>query len=151
MNWHDFEKAAPDIAQIGKNFLYKPDRGEVAIFATVDLTGRPRVAPVSPIFSAQGVYVSVGAHTPKRSHLERNGLYAMHALVGVDDLEFQISGNARYVESDVEHKTVVSAIPFPSYDADDPIYELLIDRALVVTWPERSTRGNKMVWSDIRR
>ena len=75
----------------------------------------------------------------------------MHALVGADDLEFQISGNARYVESDDEHKIVVSAIPFPSYDADDPIYELLIDRALVVTWPERSTRGNKMVWSDIRR
>ena len=55
MSWHDFEKAAPDIAQIGKNLLYKPDRVEVAIFATIDLTGRPRVAPVSPIFSAQGV------------------------------------------------------------------------------------------------
>jgi len=148
VRWHDFEKAAPNISRIGKRLLYSPNTGEVAILATVDGTGRPFVAPVCPIFCEEGVYLLAGSHTPKVRHLERNGLYALHALVGGDDLEFQIAGTVRRVESGAEHDAVVSAIPFPSYDANDPIYELLIERALCVTWPERSTRGNKEAWSE---
>ena len=98
---------------------------------------------MSPIFCGEGIYLSAGSHTPKVRHLESNGRYALHALVGADDLEFQIAGTVRRVESSVEHDAVVSAISFPSYDASDPIYELLIERALSVTWPEPSTRGNK--------
>ena len=148
MRWHDFEKVAPDISRIGKRLLYNPERGEVGILATVDATGRPRVAPVTPIFCGEGIYVLAGSHTPKVQHLENNGLYALHALVGADDLEFQIAGTSRRVESNAEHDAVVSAIPFPSYDASDPIYELLIERALSVTWPEPGTRGNKEAWSE---
>jgi len=145
-NWDEFERDAPAIAQVGRSLLYHPERGEVGILATVDATGRPRVAPVCPIFCAPGIYLSVGAHTPKLKHLDRNGRYALHALLGAEDLEFQISGTARRVDSRVEHDRVVAAIPFPSFDATDPIFELLIDRALAVTWPERTTRGHKQTW-----
>ncbi len=148
MRWHEFEQAAPNISRIGKRLLYNPNRGEVGILATVDGSGRPCVAPVCPIFCEEGIYLSAGSHTPKVRHLESNGLYALHALVGADDLEFQIAGTVRRVESSVEHDAVVSAIPFPSYDASDPIYELSIERALSVTWPEPSTRGNKETWSE---
>ena len=98
---------------------------------------------MSPIFCEEGIYLSVGSHTPKVRHLESNRRYALHAIVGADDLEFQIAGTARRVDSGAEHDAVVSAIPFPSYDASDPIYELLIQRALSVTWSEPGTRGNK--------
>ena len=148
MRWHDFERAAPNISRIGKQLLYSPERGEVAILATVDGTGKPHVVPVSPIFCGEGIYLSAGSHTPKVRHLESNGRYALHALVGADDLEFQIAGTVRRLDSTAEHDAVVSAIPFPSYDANDPIYELLIERALSVTWPEPSTRGIKEAWSE---
>lgn len=146
LSWNDFEKAAPEIAQVGRSLLYHPDRGEVGILATVDGSGRPRVAPVCPIFCAAGVYLSIGAHTPKLNDLENDGRYALHALVGADDLEFQMSGSARRVTQPAEHERVVAAIPFPSFDAADPIFELRIDRALAVTWPERTTRGRKRAW-----
>lgn len=54
VNWQNFEKAASEIARVGKDLLYRPDRGEVGILATVD-AGMPRVAPVSPIFSGAGI------------------------------------------------------------------------------------------------
>ena len=147
VTWKEFEAAAPAIAGVGKRLLYHPERGEVGILASVDAHGRPRVAPVCPIFCNEGVYLSVGAHTPKARHLKENGAYALHALVGADDLEFQMSGSARLVEEASEHREVVAAIPFPSFDASDPMFELLIDRALVVTWPERTTRGEKSVFN----
>lgn len=144
--WGEFEAAAPDLAGVGRSLLYRPDRGEVAILATVDQAGHPRVAPVSPIFCDDGIYLSVGGHTPKVRHLRADGRYALHALVGADDLEFQMSGVARLVTDATEHEKVVAAIPFPSYDAEDPIFELTIERALVVTWPEQGTRGQKQPW-----
>lgn len=147
ITWAEFETEAPEIAQIGKDLFYHPDRGMVAILATADHRGRPHVAPVSPIFCDRGIYLSVGAHTPKVRDFRSNGHYAMHARVGSDDLGFQITGPVRPVESAEERDAVVSAIPFPSFEKSDPIFELLIDRAVVVTWPERTTRGRKSVWS----
>ncbi|MGD8417990.1 MAG: pyridoxamine 5'-phosphate oxidase family protein [Pseudomonadales bacterium] len=146
VSWQAFAAAAPDIAAVGTSLLYRPDAGEVGILATVDGHGRPRVAPVCPIFSGEGVYLSVGAHTPKVRDLTTNGRYALHALVGADDLEFQIGGTARLVQEPTERAAVVAAIPFPSFDADDPIFELLIERALVVTWQKPATRGRRQSW-----
>ncbi len=141
VSWAEFKLAANDMAAVGEQLLYRPDSGEVAIFATVDPQGDPRLAPVSPIFNGPGVYISIGAHTPKLVHLRRTASYALHALVGADDLEFQMRGRVRFVTEAAEHDAVVAAIPFPSYDASDPVVELLIAHALVVKWPERSTRG----------
>jgi len=104
------------------------------------------VAPVTPIFCPPGIYLSVGAHTPKLGHLEVNGRYALHGLVGADDLEFQISGPVRRVDDAAEREAVIAAIPFPHYNTADPIYELLIERALLVTWPVPGERGHKQPW-----
>ncbi len=146
MRWHEFTEAEPAMAEVGLSLLYRENQGEVAILATVDERGRPRVAPVSPIFCEGGLYLSVGAHTPKARHLQHNGLYALHALVGADDLEFQISGSVREIDNGAEHERVVAAIPFPSFDASDPIFELLLERALTVTWTKPATRGSKSAW-----
>jgi hypothetical protein len=146
-SWRDFESAAPELAEVGARLLHHPNRGEVGILATVDASGRPRVAPVCPIFCGDGVYLSVGAHTPKLGDLRRTGRYALHAQVGADDLEFQISGVAREVTDAAEHERVVAAIPFPSYNPHDPVFELEIERALVVTWPEGGERGSKQAWA----
>ncbi len=146
VRWKDFAAASPELARIGASLLLHPDRGEVAILAMANADHRPCVAPVSPIACNSGLYLSVGSHTPKVHHLLGNGYYALHAMVGADDLEFQISGSVRNVVSQSERDEVVAAIPFPSFDRNDPIFELLIERALVVTWPERTTKGLKQSW-----
>ena len=102
VRWAAFAAQAPDLAEQGRNLWYRPNQGEVALFATVDTRGHPRIAPVSPICCGDGLYLSVGGHTPKLKHLEANGRYAMHGLVGADDLEFQISGPVRRVDADAE-------------------------------------------------
>lgn len=146
LHWPEFKAAAPAIAAIGEKLLHNPNSGEVAILATIDTQGRPRVAPFCPIFTEQGMYLLAGARTPKARHLTNRGDYALHALLGADDLEFQTSGTVRPVRANNERAQVIAAVPFPSFEANDPIFELLIDRALTVTWPS-SGKKNKKVWS----
>ncbi|MEM8769284.1 MAG: hypothetical protein AAGE43_17730, partial [Pseudomonadota bacterium] len=63
-----------------------------------------------------------------------------------DDLEFQIRGSARKVDEPAERRTVLAAIPFPSYNAEDPIFELLIEQALSVCWPEAEEGSQRAIW-----
>lgn len=135
LRWPEFHRAAPDIAAVGRRLLYHPDRGEVAILATVDHHGAPRVAPVCRVFTAAALYVLASAGTPKAAQLQRDPRYALHAQVGADDLEFQIAGRARLLDSAAERAEVLAAVPFDSFDPDDPIFELLIGSALAVTRP----------------
>ena len=132
LRWSEFHRAAPEIAAVGRRLLYRPDRGEVAVLATVDRRGAPRVAPVCPVFTDTGLYVLASTGTPKVGHLRRDPRYALHAQVGADDLEFQIAGRARLVVSAAERADVLDAVPFDSFDPEDPIFELLIGSALAV-------------------
>ena len=144
--WSDFCLAAPEVAAVGSRLLHHPHRGEVAILATVDRHGSPRVAPVCPIFAPLGMYMLAGAATPKVRHLRRDPRYALHALVGADDLEFQVTGRARRVDAAAERARVLSAVPFESFDPADPIFELLINSALAVQWPSPGT-PRKVRWT----
>ena len=146
LQWSDFKRAAPDIAAIGERLLHNPDAGEVAILATVDHLGRPWVAPFCPVFADRGMYLLAAAETPKVRHLAANSAYALHAMVGTDDLEFQVAGTTRLVRSDEERQAVIAAVPFPSFDANDPIFELQIGRALSVSWPQPGRR-QKLAWA----
>jgi len=146
VTWAEFEQAAPEIAAVGRALLYRADSGEVGLLATVDANDRPRMAPVCPIFTGTGVFLLVGARTPKCRHLFENGRYALHASVGTEDEEFQIRGHALPVEADPNRSAVIEAIPFPSFDPKDPVFELRIEWGLAVTWP---TPGHplKRSWS----
>lgn len=135
LRWPEFRRAAPDIAAVGRRLLYHPDRGEVAILATVDRRGAPRVAPVCPVFTRAGLYVLASAGTPKVIELQRDPRYALHAQVGADDLEFQIAGRSRLLTSAAERAEVLDAVPFDSFDPEDPIFELLIGSGIAVSWP----------------
>lgn len=146
LRWPEFKNAAPEIAAVGTTLLYNPDAGEVAILATVDARNRPWLAPFCPIFTDRGLYLLAAAHTPKVRHLQSNPRYALHALLGADDLEFQTSGSVRCVDDDTERIEVIAAIPFPSFDQTDPIFELLIERALTVIWPEPGKR-RELAWT----
>ncbi|MCZ6502220.1 MAG: hypothetical protein O6945_06880, partial [Gammaproteobacteria bacterium] len=82
--------------------------------------------------------------TPKKHHLRCNRSYALHAQVGADDLEFQIKGSVREVGAEDERQRVNASIPFSSYDESDPIFELLIERALTVSWPQPGVQDKRV-------
>ena len=135
-----------EFRKTGELLLKHDDHGEVALLATINGAGNPAVSPVCPIFTETAVYLLVGRKTPKYRHLQQNPHYALHAQVGADDLEFQISGESREVHDETERQQVLSAIPFPSFDRTDPVFELQINRALLVTW--QSGEPRKTAWAD---
>ena len=141
--WRELAELSPRITEVGESLLRRDDQGEVALLATVNPVGDAAIAPVCPIFTGTGIYLLISAQTPKHQHLKDHGNYALHAQVGADDLEFQISGVAREIMEDELRQVVIEAIPFPDFDRNDPIFELLIKRALTVTWsagkPVKST------------
>ena len=132
VTWAKFAEEAPELAASGWRLLEAGGVG-IAYLATVARDGRPRMTAVCPIFSEENLYLSVGADTPKRFDLSRDGRYVLHAPLGKSDEEFQVSGRATLVEDRHERRTVHGAIPF-SFQATDPVFALKIDRCLWATW-----------------
>ncbi len=132
-----------DIRAVGESLLKRENQGEVALLGTINGRGDPALSPVCPIFADDAIFVLISKDTPKHQHLLANPRYALHAQVGADDLEFQISGDCRFIEDTGERGAVIDAIPFPDFDPSDPIVELLIEHALTVTWMDGR---NKNTW-----
>jgi hypothetical protein len=110
--------------------------------------GRPRMTAVCPIFSGEDLYLSVGAETPKRFDLVRDGRYVLHAPLGESDEEFQISGRATLVVDRYERRAVHAVIPF-SFQLSDPVFALKIDRCLWAIWEkpgQPDTRPIRRIW-----
>ena len=132
-SWAEFEGQAPDLAAAGWR-LFGAAGVAIGFLATVTRDGPPRVAPVCPIFTNGNIYLSVGATTPKRNDLARNGWYVLHAFLGQDDEEFQIAGRVAEITEPAERTAVHRAIKFGSYKTEDPIFRLQVERCVWVVW-----------------
>src|ERR1041384_6637477 len=78
VSWSTFEQQAPDLAAVVRERLL--DR-RIAYLATTARDGRPRVHPVSPIITADGLYLFMEPTSPKGHDLRRDGRFALHAPV----------------------------------------------------------------------
>ncbi|MEJ2132466.1 MAG: pyridoxamine 5'-phosphate oxidase, partial [Gammaproteobacteria bacterium] len=93
ISWQAFTQQAPRFAEAGARLFDHGGNGiSIGFLATVTATAKPRLAPVCPIFFEQGIYLSVGAPTPKRADLKERGDYVLHTFLGTNDEEFQIAG-----------------------------------------------------------
>jgi hypothetical protein len=136
ISWRAFERVAPEFGRAGRRLLV----GEVAFLATVSRSGDPRLAPVSPIFSGDHIYVSAGAKTPKRYDLEHDGRYVMHAMLGPSDEEFQLAGRGLLVTGAAERAQVHADIQF-QFQREDPVFRLEIARSLWGHWEKAGQPG----------
>jgi hypothetical protein len=94
--WSEFAAEAPALAAAIRELLHQYGRG-MAYLATVRKDGGPRLHPVSPIVTDEGLYCFVIA-SPKRDDLNRDGRFALHSFPGeTTDAEAVISGRARQV------------------------------------------------------
>ncbi|RKN46417.1 pyridoxamine 5'-phosphate oxidase family protein [Micromonospora endolithica] len=95
-SWSEFATDEPRLADAISHLLqqYGPGFGYLA---TVRADGGPRVHPVSPVVTDEGLFCFV-IDSPKRRDLERDGRYALHSFPAEEsDDEAYVAGRARPV------------------------------------------------------
>ncbi|HEU5107418.1 MAG TPA: pyridoxamine 5'-phosphate oxidase family protein [Micromonosporaceae bacterium] len=95
-SWSEFAADAPRLASAIRSLMeqYGPGLGYLA---TVRPDGGPRVHPVSPVITDEGLFCFV-IDSPKRRDLERDGRYALHSFPPENsDDEAYVAGRARPV------------------------------------------------------
>jgi hypothetical protein len=113
--WGAFAAAEPELAAFVADRL----RAAPSYLATVRASGAPRVHPVTPVFTADGLYVFMEPTSPKGADLRERAWFAVHN--GVADNagtggEVSVSGTGRPVDDAGVRATVVTAA---SYSPDD--------------------------------
>ena len=91
--WGEFAAARPDLAASGRELIYHFGVG-LAFLSTVRLDGGPRLHPICPVITAQGLYGLI-IPSPKLNDLKRDGRYALHSypLENNEDA-FYVTGRA---------------------------------------------------------
>jgi hypothetical protein len=148
-SWARFAREAPELAAAGRRLL---EAHGIAFLATRSKDGAPRIAPVCPIFAGEDLALSVAAGSPKHFDLANDGRYALHAVLGASDEEFQIGGRARLVEDAAGRAAVHAAIAF-QYKAEHPVFLLDVERCLWGYWEKAGQPGTRPVrrsWSEGR-
>lgn len=142
IRWQQFAEQAPEQASAGARLLELPAGVGVALLATVARDGRPRAAPVCPISCDRDLYLCIAARSPKHYDLSRDSRYVLHALLGENDEEFQVSGRAVAVKQADEEAAVHARIRF-QFDPADPLIRLEIGSGLWVHWENPGQPGAK--------
>jgi hypothetical protein len=155
LTWMEFEAAQPDLAAAGKRMLYEFDVG-LGFLATVRPDGGPRVHPVCPAITDDGLLVLV-VEGPKQRDLLRDGRYALHSETNPPPRHedgFYVTGEAREVTDPAVKERLGEQLRaereqeslWPSFD-EDRLFELLIDRCLLVlTAAEEPFPAGPTVW-----
>ena len=134
VTWQGFAAAAPELAELGRGLLTQFGVG-LAFLATVRRDGAPRVHPVCPVLSGEGLFVLITPESPKRNDLLRDGRYALQTFpqpkAGSD--EFYISGRARAVEDTATRAAILRDAKHMADAAEIP-FELLLERVMHTRW-----------------
>ncbi|HSD48968.1 MAG TPA: pyridoxamine 5'-phosphate oxidase family protein [Actinomycetota bacterium] len=127
VTWRGFADAEPELAAFGAGLLMMPP----AYLATIRRDGSPRVHPVTPILTSEGLFVFMEPTSPKGRDLRERGRFSLHN--GVPDTEgsggeFSVSGAGVPVEDPAVRATVAEAA---SYDPADRyvLFELRVAEA----------------------
>jgi hypothetical protein len=134
VTWKVFAEADPALAEAGSHQLFQYGVG-LAFLATIRRDGSPRLHPVCPVLSNSHFYIFVSPNSPKRWDLQRDGRYSLQAFPQdrPDSDEFYLSGIAQVINGS-KKKSAVLADAKHHASADEILFELLIERAMLTTW-----------------
>ncbi|HEX6147610.1 MAG TPA: pyridoxamine 5'-phosphate oxidase [Acidimicrobiia bacterium] len=115
LTWGEFAKREPELALFGAGRL----SAAPAYLATVRRSGAPRVHPVTPIFTAAGLFLFMEPTSPKGRDLRERGWFALHS--GVPDNagsggEFNASGRGLPVDEPDRWSQVAEAASYTPAD-----------------------------------
>ena len=127
ISWGEFANREPDLARFGADRL----TAAPAYLATVRRSGAPRVHPVTPIFTAAGLFLYMEPTSPKARDLEERGWFALHS--GVPDNagtggEFNVSGRGLPVDDPDMWSLVADAASYTPIDRYI-LFEFLLSEA----------------------
>ncbi len=141
--WAEFSADSPELASAGRRLIYRDDTGQV-LLATVRADEPPRIHPIWVAIVDERLYAFV-LRSAKRTALERDGRYAMHAFIEpAAPSEFSIRGRARLVESGDRRGAIAGKWYFEPDDTYE-LFEFSIDSAVLGVrdtadeWPPRYT------------
>jgi hypothetical protein len=114
-SWGEVVAAVPELAAFTAERL----RNAPAYLATVRASGAPRVHPVTPIITADGLYLFMEPTSPKGADLRERGWFALHN--GVPDNagtggEASVSGTGSPVEDAAVRARVATAAAYAPAD-----------------------------------
>jgi hypothetical protein len=128
--WPDFATAEPALAASIHALVHQYGPG-LGYLATVRADGGPRLHPVAPFITREGLFCFV-IDSPKRRDLERDGRYALHSFPPESsDDEAYVSGLAWPV-TDEERVRRYAAELRATPAVDWQLFEFTIDVAMVV-------------------
>jgi hypothetical protein len=137
VSWLAFSQQEPDMAAQGKSLLYQHGVG-LAFLATIRPDGRPRVHPMCPLISDDGLFAFI-VPSPKQRDLERSGAYALHSFpCPTNEDAFYVTGQAGLV-LDVDRRAALAkqfvaereAIGVAAPSEDDALFQLDIESCLL--------------------
>ncbi|GAA0564207.1 hypothetical protein GCM10010172_54560 [Paractinoplanes ferrugineus] len=125
--WSDLTAADPTLAAAIRALFEQYGPG-LAYLATVRPDGAPRLHPVSPVFTDEGLYCFI-VRSPKRGDLSRDGRYALHSYPPEEsDDEAFLTGTATRVQDPLVVAALSEALR-ASPAVDWHLYELHITSA----------------------
>lgn len=128
-SWSAFAVAEPDLAAAIRALLqqYGPGMGYLA---TVRADGGPRVHPVSPVITDEGLFCFI-VDSAKRRDLERDGRYALHSYPPEEsDDEAYVTGRAHLVTDPAVVSSLADAL-HASPEVDWRLFEFSIETAML--------------------
>lgn len=155
LRWTEFELEEPALAAMGRRQLYQWDIG-LGFLATVRPDGGPRVHPVCPVISEEGMHIVVIAG-PKRADLRRDPRYALHSETCPPprhDDGFFVTGHAVEIADGAAKERFGRRlraerkvdIPWPTFE-EDALFELTVERCLLMlTEPSSDFPAGPTVW-----
>jgi hypothetical protein len=129
-SWSEFAAAQPRLAASIHALVHQYGTG-FGYLATVRADGGPRVHPVSPFITRDGLFCFV-IDSPKRRDLDRDGRYALHSFPpeSADD-EAYVSGRAHVVTDPVRIERFAAEMRAEP-TVDWRLYEFDVDVAMLV-------------------
>jgi hypothetical protein len=151
VTWAELKRSRADLAAAGRELLYYYGPG-LGLLATVRKDGGPRLHPICPVLTDDGLYAFIG-RTPKLNDLLRDGRFALHTnpLPHNDDA-FYLAGRAER-RDDPGLRTVVESVyfaglgvePWPGFD-EEVLFELLLETCLLTRTPGHGGPYDHTVW-----
>ena len=137
VSWRAFTQQEPEMAAQGKSLLYQHGVG-LAFLATIRPDGHPRVHPMCPLTTDDGLFAFI-VPSPKQRDLDRRGAYTLHSFpCPTNEDAFYVTGQAALVE-DAHHREALArqfvgereAVGVAPPSADDALFEFDIESCLL--------------------
>jgi hypothetical protein len=142
-SWSEFAADEPRLARAIHALMHQYGPG-LGYLATVRADGGPRVHPVSPVITDDGLFCFV-VDSPKRRDLERDGRYALHSFPPEDsDDEAYVAGRAEPVTDPALIQTIAANLR-AHRQVDWRLFELTVEVAMIA---RRGRAPEVRVWLD---